>query len=124
MGFTWVVTPEAAWPPLVQAQIDAIERDIVAFAESLTEQITAHMKREAPWQDRTGQARASLYSAVLYEARRSVTILLSHGTLIEYSGVLELGFAGRFAIIAPSADHFWPIFLRGVQAIVRKHMGR
>lgn len=120
MSFSWQVTPEAAWPPFVQAQIDGLETDLVAFAEALGESIEAHMKDSAPWTNRTWNARRSLFTALIHEARQTVGILLSHGSLIEYSVFLEYAHAGRFAILAPTVDVFAPRFFAGVQKIVRK----
>jgi hypothetical protein len=91
---------------------------LVAFAEALAESIEAHMKDTAPWQNRTGNARRSLFTALIHEARQTVGILLSHGSLIDYSVFLEFAHAGQFAILAPTVDVFAPRFFAGVQKIV------
>lgn len=123
MSFNWTVTPEAAWIPLYAQRAEQIEAEIVALANQLTDDITEYMKQNAPWTDRTGDARANLYSVVQHAARRTVSILLSHGSLIPYGVYLEVLHAGRFAIIAPSVDVWGPQMLQGVQAILRRHLG-
>ena len=122
MSFNWTVTPEAAWVPLYAQRAEQIEVEIVALANQLTDDITDYMKQNAPWTDRTGDARANLYSVVQHAARQTVTILLSHGSLIPYGVYLEVLHAGRFAIIAPSVDVWGPQMLQGVRAILRRHL--
>lgn len=122
MPFTWEVTPEQAWIPLYAQKFEAIERDIVAVAEALTDDITAYMKANAPWADRTGAARENLYSVVQHAARESVSILLSHGSLIPYGVYLEVLNAGRFAIIAPSVDVWGPRMMAEVQGVLSRHL--
>ena len=122
MSFNWTVTPEAAWVPLYAQRAEQIEVEIVALANQLTDDITDYMKQNAPWTDRTGDARANLYSVVQHAARQTVTILLSHGSLIPYGVYLEVLHAGCFAIIAPSVDVWGPQMLQGVRAILRRHL--
>lgn len=123
MTFHWQIRPEDAWPPFVQAQVDALEADLVQLAESMTEEITPFMQREARWTDRTGDARAALFSALIHEARRTVGILISHGSLIDYSVFLEYAHAGRFEILSTTLDQFGPKFFQGVREIVRRRFG-
>lgn len=120
MIWNWQITPSQAWPPFVQAQVDALEADLVALVEEMLPAITAFMQREARWTDRTGDARSSLFSALIHEARRTVGILVSHGSLIDYGIWLELAHAGRFAIIAPTVDEWGPVFFDRVQELVRR----
>lgn len=123
MSFSWQITPQQAWIPLYDQHLAQIEVELVAVAEKLTDEITDYMKQNAPWQDRTGAARASLYSVVQHAARQSVTILLSHGSLIPYGIYLEILNGGRLAIIAPSVDIWGPRMFHETQAILRRHFG-
>jgi hypothetical protein len=108
---------------LVQAKADAIERDIVALVERMLDPAQAWMQANAPWTDRTGQARANLYTDLEHAARQSVGMLLAHGPTISYSVYLETMQMGRFAILAPAVDWWAPVLFREVQAIVRRHTG-
>lgn len=123
MTLTWHIRPEAAWPRFVQAQVDALEADLVALANEMLDEVVADMKMQAPWTDRTGDARAALFTALIHEARRTVGILISHGSLIDYSVFLEYAHAGRFAILAPTVDRWGPVLFRRAQEIVRKRFG-
>lgn len=123
MSFSWQITPEAAWPPFVQAQVDAFEADLVAFAESMTGEITAWMQANHRWENRTGDAERGLFSALLRETHQMVGILMSHGSLIEYAVYLEWSHAGRWGVLADTVDNFAPVFFNGVRDIVRRRFG-
>lgn len=77
--------------------------------EALKDEMVAYMKANAPWQDRTGDARANLQGAVQKHSDTSYTILLGHGTSIYYGVYLEFAFGGRYAIVLPTLHHFQPM---------------
>lgn len=120
MSFSWRITPDDAFGPLAGAYAEQIEQGIVDLCERLTDEITDYMKENAPWTDRTGAARDSLYSVVQHEVRQAVSILLSHGSLIPYGVYLELSHGGRYAIIAPSVDWWGPRVFHEVQAMINR----
>lgn len=116
---TWNIRPEEAWAALVQGRADAIEADIVALVDSLTDEVAEWMRANHRWQNRTGDAEAGLYSDIEHTIHQSVYLLLSHGPAIEYAWFLEAN--PRYAVLGDAADQFWPVLLRGVQAILRRH---
>jgi hypothetical protein len=61
--------------------------------------LETHAKKTAPWTDRTGNARQTLFS-VSELAEDVVRLYLSHG--MEYGVYLELRHAGRYAVILPT----------------------
>lgn len=69
---------------------------VAAYFEPILE---THAKQTAPWTDRTGNARQTLFSASEL-AETVVRLYLSHG--MEYGVYLELGFQGRYAVILPT----------------------
>lgn len=121
MTITWNIRPEDVWPRIVQAQVDAIEADIVTLVNSLLDPVQEWMKANHRWQNRTGAAETGLYTDLLRVARQSVHLLMSHGPTISYSVYLEYGFAGRLSILGDTADNFWPLLYRGAVEIVRRH---
>lgn len=123
MTLEWDNPPDRAWPNLVQAEADAIEAEVVAYVESLLDEVEAWLKTNAPWQDRTGEARANLYSDIEQVVRQSVTLLMSHGPHIPYSVFLEHGFRGRYSVLRPALDYWQPVIFEGVRQIVRRHGG-
>jgi len=81
-----------------------------------TEKLSTYAKRNARWDDQTGDARRSLYS-VVEDANGRTTIFLSHG--MDYGVYLELRHQGRLAIILATLEaHYEPI-----QASYRRMMG-
>ncbi len=63
--------------------------------------LTQKAKANAPWTDRTGNARRSLHSKSQVSAMELV-ITLHHG--VEYGIFLEVCNAGRFAILIPTLN--------------------
>ncbi len=78
--------------------------------------LEAYAKQNARWDDRTTNARQSLFSVVDSESGKT-TIYLSHG--MSYGVYLELLHQGRFAIILATLEaHYEPI-----QASYRRMLG-
>jgi len=115
-GFQWKVSPEKTFPELADAYISAIHRGIRAIADRRAPEIANWMKDNAPWTDRTGNARQTLWTEVTDVANKMVTIMLSHG--VYYGIFLELNNAGRYAIIDPALDHFAPVIWSDVQRML------
>lgn len=123
MTVSWNITPEASWGALAQAQADSIEADIVALVDGMLFEVEEYMRREARWTDRTGAARAALYTDIEHVVRESVYLLMSHGPAIDYAVFLEYSFAGRFEILSSTSDVFGPVLYRGAVEIARRHSG-
>lgn len=123
MTVTWNIRPEDAWPISTQRTVDAIEAEIVALVDSLTDDATAWMQANHRWQNRTGLAEESLNSYLLHGVRQYVYLVLSHGSavVVPYAWFLEYSFAGRFAVLGDAADNLWPVLYRGVVDILRRY---
>ena len=79
---------------------DAVERlkdDMVSYAQA-----------NAPWTDRTGNARKELQGVVVWNDNTHFTIFLGHGKEIYYGIWLEVRWGGRYAIILPTIHAFAP----------------
>jgi hypothetical protein len=72
-------------------------------------------KENAPWTDRTGDARERLHATV-EETGPIGTIVLAHG--VDYGLWLEIANGGRYAIIAPAIDVYGPIVMRSLQNMI------
>lgn len=77
----------------------------------------AYMKKNAPWIDRTGNARGSLHTRV-EKGLNSQTLVLAHG--MPYGIWLEVRWAGRYSIVRPTL----PTLGRDVMQTFRKGLGR
>jgi len=118
---TWTIDPAAYMAAVVQNRIDAIEQDVVALIDGLTEQVTAYMQANARWTDRTGDARRGLWSDIDHVVHQAVYLLMSHDVTLDYSWYLETVSSGRYEILSSTSDHFWPVLYRGVLEILRRH---
>lgn len=85
-----------------------------AVAEDFAQDIEDYAKSNAPWADRSGDARAQLETEVETEGEE-VVITLSHG--VEYGIFLETIQNGEFAIIMPTLEHFAPQVFGRVGAV-------
>lgn len=113
----WSVTPERAFGDLTKAHIAAIRRGVRAIAQRRAPEIEAWMKQNAPWTDRTGNARQTLFAEVEDVGLDMVAIIFGHG--VEYGVWLEIAHAGQYAVLAPALDYFGPIIWADVQAMLR-----
>lgn len=68
-------------------------------------------KINAPWKDRTGDARRGLTATRRKEGNKH-TLTLFH--MVEYGIWLEVRFGGKNAIIEPTIDKFYPVVIRQI----------
>lgn len=85
-----------------------LHQNIKQAVERLADEMVEYAKANAPWNDRTGDARQGLQSAVVWQDEDHFTILLGHGAEIYYGVWLEVRWGGKFAIILPTIEHFMP----------------
>lgn len=69
----------------------------------------AYARSNAPWTDRTGNARNGLFSKAERDVPR-YRIIVGHS--VPYGIWLEVRFAGRYAIIRPTIDHEGPELMK------------
>lgn len=117
MSFSWDVRPTQAWPALSDWYIAAIRRGVYQIARRRAPEIEAWMKDNAPWTDRTGNARQTLTAEAEEVSLDMVSIILAHG--MDYGIWLELAHGGAWAIIGPALDHWGPIIWGDVVALFR-----
>lgn len=115
-GYTWVVPPDKAFLTPLALYEAAVRESVRAIALRRAPEIANWMKDNAPWTDRTGNARQSLYTEV-EDLVGVIVVHLSHG--VEYGKYLELSNAGTYAIIGPALDHWAPILWQDVKDIMR-----
>ena len=112
----WTIPPQEAWGQLATAYRDAIYRGVVGIVKRRAPEIEDWMKANAPWTDRTGNARQTLHTEIEELVNQMVILWLAHG--VYYGIFLELCNAGRFAIVTPSLDIFGPIIWNDVKAML------
>lgn len=116
MSLIWHNPPGRAWGDLADAYTEAIEEALYRLAQRYAAEIEAWMKDNAPWTDRTGNARQTLYSEAERLVEGAVEIVLAHG--MEYGIFLELSNGGTYAVIGPALDTFVPLIWQDVQALL------
>lgn len=107
-GFAWVGLTGIS--NNIQDLNTQVHRRVRDAAESLKDEMVAYAKANAPWQNPTGDARAELQGAVVWEDDDHFTIFLGHGSNIHYGVWLEVRWGGKFAIIVPTIMEFAPRF--------------
>ena len=118
--FEWETDPIATMTANYEAYATYLYFELVKLAEQLAPQITDWMKENAPWQDRTTRARASLLAEAAYNPQE-IAILLSYADPeVDYGIYLEtvvFSHAGLLSVIGPAVD-YWGIQLEtGARAI-------
>lgn len=107
-------------------RVDTLSRGIANFAfktsngmagiaNDFADELVNYAQRNAPWNDRTGDAREGLQSAVtLYN--ESLEIELYH--TISYGLWLEIRWGGRYAIIIPTVESLGPHLLAKMDGLL------
>lgn len=75
----------------------------------------SYAKQNAPWTDRTSNARQSLHTFIQKLSNDSVELYLSHG--VKYGIYLETRYAGRYEIIMPTIRRHLPQIRQMLQRI-------
>lgn len=74
-----------------------------------------YAKQQAPWTDRTSNARQSLHAEVQQLSKDAVALYLAHG--MQYGIYLETRWSGRYAIIWPTIQAHLDAILKMLQGI-------
>jgi len=115
MGFSWTVAPTDVFPEMAEKYTQAVFASGRRIAYERAEDMENWAKANAPWQDRTGDARERLHATV-EETGPIGTIVLSHG--VPYGIWLEIANGGRYAIIAPAIDMWAQVVFRDLQRMM------
>jgi hypothetical protein len=115
--FKWKVTPRQS----LKAMTDKYTKALFAAGNREAEQIAQEMevwaRANAPWMDRTGDARALLDAHVDETVGPIGMVVIQHG--VPYGLWLEIANQGRYAIIAPTIDMWAPIFFHRLERLSR-----
>jgi hypothetical protein len=111
-GIRWV-TPPSELAKAIEKYGDRVMVAVKAIADYIATQAQNDMRANAPWSDRTGNARSGLFSVAEMAAKDVVIIYFSHGHTVWYGIYLEVAHGGRWGIIAPTMERIYPQ-LRGM----------
>ena len=98
-GIRWT-TPPSELAAAVERYGDRVLQAVAAVAQYVATQMQNQAQADAPWTDRTGNARTGIFGTSEADfAAHVVTIYLSHGATIDYGIWLELANSGSYAVI-------------------------
>lgn len=89
---------------------------LTVYAHTAAKKLEAEAKRDAPWTDRTSNARNSIQGTAGWDGD-VLKVILSGG--MHYSVYLELAHEKRFATLKPTIDKNAPKILQGYQKLVK-----
>jgi hypothetical protein len=81
----------------------------------------AYMKTNAPWTDRTGNARQGLHAVPEREKLRYYMVVLAHA--VSYGIWLEVKSNGEYEIIDPTMRHIGPLMMQSVSQMFERLFG-
>ena len=124
-GFIWESgrSPVEAWTKMFDAYHYKLAMGLLSIAHRRAIDIQNWMKTNAPWTNRTGNARAGL-SVDVYAASTVIMLVLTigrhpEGGTLHYGKYLELAHGGQYAIVGPAVDLWGPVILADAQRFLR-----
>ena len=90
----------------------ALVSDLEAVTKRYAEITEQSAKDNAPWNDRTGQAREGLVAEGLIDGHDAIIAL---GHTVDYGLWLEVRWSGRYAIVMPTLEEIAPQYKAALQ---------
>jgi hypothetical protein len=123
MGFKWTNPPTKAFSEMYDIWGKRVYLGILEMIMSRAPEMQNWMKQNAPWTDRTGNARQGLAVDVLPSVE-GITVLFTLGRhpgggTLDYGRYLELCNQGRYAVVGPAVDYWGPVILQDVKRLLR-----
>lgn len=117
MTFRWVrgKSPEQVWKPGLIQWFQAIHRGVISLLWYYAPRVEADAKENAPWMDRTTNARQGL-NAFVDESDGSIRLVLKHQ--VSYGPYLELSNGAKYAIILPTLEAHYNEIWKSVKELL------
>lgn len=116
MSVVWDIEPDKMLVEVAEDYAKAIHEAVYTICLRYAPEIEAWMKANAPWTDRTGNARQTLQARAEKTIEQIIEIVMGHG--MTYGWNLELDHGGRFAIVNPALDYFAPKVWADVRSLM------
>lgn len=107
-GIVWSGTPLRTMETNIGLYGARVMVAVRALADYIAAKIQNEARANAPWRDRTGNARTGLFAVADQAARDATEIYLSHGHTIHYGLWLEVAHGQKYAIIMPTLERNIP----------------
>lgn len=108
------------WEARLRALPTQVEDTVTAVFTAWEARLESWMRANAPWEDRTGEARRQL-DAFTTPSAAKVWLTVAHG--VEYGVYLETLHQGRFAILWPALRMNWPLIQTDLCAALSQRTG-
>lgn len=105
MSFEWQVSPEQAFNAMTNQYVQDIRAAIAGVLLRFEPEVESWLKNNAPWTDRTGNLRQSMW-AEFQQFALDLALVFDYG--LDYGVFLELGNSGAYAVTGPALDYFAP----------------
>jgi hypothetical protein len=115
-----VFTADSLTPAIHRLPAD-VDRFLTGTMARYAPKVESYAKLNAPWTDQTTNARNGLL-AVAAKNGDEHSITLAHR--VPYGIFLEVRFAGKFAIILPTIEHFFPLVMNTLNRLLERRLGR
>lgn len=118
-GIRWV-RPPSELARAIEQYGDRVIIAVTSVAGRIATLMQNDARANAPWTDRTGNARGGLFGTAERDvAQKLVVIYLSHGPDIDYGVFLELARAGKYAIVLSTIEKHLPELKADLDAIFK-----
>lgn len=109
-GIRWS-TPPSELATAIDRYGDRVLTAVAAVAQRVATEMQNQAQADAPWTDRTGNARTGIFGTSEADfAAHVVTIYLSHGATIDYGLWLEISNSGKWGIVMRTMEsHYEPL---------------
>lgn len=114
LSWRWEQPPDI-WITGVEEYIARVWAAIYAVCQRRAPEIQNWMRQNAPWTDRTGNARQGLNTQI-EASQDEIALFFAHGVF--YGIFLELRNSGRYAVVNPALDHWGPIIWQDVLVVM------
>jgi hypothetical protein len=94
---------------------ETVRERLLAVAEQYAPQIEADGKRDAPWTDRTANARQGLFTRAFED---DSSVVISFGHRVFYGLFLEVRNAGKYSVILPTLERFYPRIMEALRGLL------
>lgn len=103
-------------PPNLKKVNSVVQGAIKVGVATNAPRIEQWMKTNAPWTDRTGNARNGLIARPQFSSPDKASIVMSHS--VPYGIWLEVRWGGRYAIVGPAVEYWSPLVMKSISALI------
>lgn len=116
MPVVWKVSPRQAWTPGMKRYESAVRKGVHSQLQYWAPVVEEEAKRDAPWTDRTANARQTLHGMVT-ETPDKTRLSLGHG--VDYGLWLEIANGGRYGIVKKVLERHYGDIMQSIRDLLK-----